>query len=155
MTQSFPRPGPRNQKRRGFLVAALALLLPPTVALAEPTAGYVVVVHPGSPERLERSFVADVFLKKRTRWPGDRQIRPVDQKPANKVRRLFSEGVLQRSLEAVRSYWQQRIFSGRDVPPPELDSDEAVLRYVAKNPGAIGYVAAGHKLDGVKAVQLD
>jgi len=49
-------------------------------------------------------------------------------------------------VEAVRRYWQQCIFSGRSVPPPELDSDEAIVRYVAKYRGAVGYVSADAKL---------
>jgi len=57
---------------------------------------------------------------------------PVDLRSDSSVRRKFSESVLKRSVAAIRSYWQQRIFSGREVPPPELDSDAAVLRYVAK-----------------------
>ena len=46
-------------------------------------------------------------------------IRPVDLRPNAATRRLFSERMLRRSVAAVRSYWQQRIFSGRGVPPPE------------------------------------
>ena len=37
-------------------------------------------------------------------------------------------------------YWQQRIFSGRDVPPPEFELDREVVEYVLKHAGAIGYV---------------
>jgi hypothetical protein len=70
------------------------------------------------------------------------------------VRKRFSEAVLKRSVGAVRSYWQQRIFSGRDVPPPEVDSDEAVMAYVARYPGAIGYVSGTTKLVGVKELAL-
>jgi hypothetical protein len=52
----------------------------------------------------------------------------------------------------VRSYWQQLIFSGRDVPPPELDSDADVVKYVSKHAGAIGYVSGNGDLAGVKVV---
>jgi hypothetical protein len=54
----------------------------------------------------------------------------------------------------VRAYWQQRIFSGRDVPPPELDSDQQVVDYVMKYPGAIGYVSGAADLKGARAVQI-
>ena len=49
--------------------------------------------------------------------------------------------MLKRSVEAVKGYWQQRIFSGRDVPPPELETDDEVVRYVLKHEGAVGYVS--------------
>ena len=59
-----------------------------------------------------------------------------------------------RWFNAVRSYWQQRIFSGRDVPPPEADSDLAVLRYVKENAGAIGYVSDVPNIQGVRVVTV-
>jgi hypothetical protein len=47
---------------------------------------------------------------------------------------------------------QQRIFAGRGLPPPELESDEAVLRYVRSRPGAVGYVSERAELGGVKVL---
>ena len=78
----------------------------------------------------------------------------VDLRVDNASRRQFSEEVLKRSVGAVRSYWQQRIFSGRDVPPPELESDEAVIAFVAKNPAAVGYVSGTAKLAGVRELAI-
>lgn len=118
-------------------------------------AGFRLIVHPSNALRsAPDTWLADLFLKKITRWPEGEVTRPADQKPGSAVRRAFSEQVLRRSVGAVRSYWQQRIFSGRDVPPPELDSDEAVVAFVAKYPGAIGYVAAATKLVGVRELAV-
>jgi hypothetical protein len=52
----------------------------------------------------------------------------------------------------VKSYWQQLIFSGRGVPPPELDTEEEVIRYVGRHPGALGYVSSYGEVGGVKVV---
>ena len=93
-------------------------------------------------DSVERRFVMDTFFKKVTHWPEDGIIQPVDQRPDSLVRRKFSEDVLGRSVMGVKSYWQQLIFSGADVPPPELGNDEEVIRYVSKTPGAVGYVSS-------------
>jgi ABC-type phosphate transport system substrate-binding protein len=107
----------------------------------EPPADFKVIVHAARPEtRVPRAFLADAFLKNVTRWSDDETIRPIDQRPSSAVRRRFSEVVLRRSVAAVKTYWQQRIFSGRGVPPPELDTDEAVVRWVEDHPGAVGYI---------------
>jgi hypothetical protein len=82
-------------------------------------------------------------------------IRPVDLRPQAAARLRFTERVLKRSIGAVRSYWQQRIFSGRDVPPPEVDSDEAVVAFVSKSAGAIGYVSGTAKLQGVRELAIE
>jgi len=108
------------------------------------------IVHPSNPLRAAaREQIADMFLKKVTRWPGGEVVRPADLRADDPLRRRFSEAILKRSIQAVRSYWQQRIFSGRDIPPPELDSEASVIAFVARLPGAIGYVSSGAKLVGV------
>jgi hypothetical protein len=118
-------------------------------------AEFRLIVHPSNALRAAPDgWLADGFLKKVTRWPEGEVTRPVDQQPSSSARRAFSERVLRRSIGAVRSYWQQRIFSGRDVPPPELDSDEAVVAFVAKYPGAIGYVSGSAKLVGVRELAV-
>ena len=55
-------------------------------------------------------------------------------------------------MAATRNYWQQMVFSGRELPPPELDSDEDVVRFVLKYPGAIGYVSEAANVERVKSV---
>jgi len=149
-----------GSRRRPALGLAAALLLCAVVpwvtvpALADDAEFRVVVHASNAASGLDKEFVADTFLKKITRWPSGEVSKPVDLKPDSAVRRRFSEGVLKRTVGAVRSYWQQRIFSGRDVPPPELESDDAVVAYVAKYPGAIGYVSTSTKLSGVKELPL-
>lgn len=132
-------------------IAIMALLVSVT-ALAQAPA-YRVIVHPGNTvTTMTRDQIADAFLKKITRWPGGETIRPVDLHGRSPAREKFANHVLRRSLAAVRSYWQQLIFSGRNIPPPELDTDAAVIAYVLKYPGAIGYVSGEAQVDAVKVI---
>jgi ABC-type phosphate transport system substrate-binding protein len=123
------------------------------VARAEPVPDFRVIVHPDNPATsLSRDFLIDAFLKRTTRWSDGEALHPVDQRSTSLVRQKFSDSVLRRSVAAVKSYWQQRIFSGRDLPPPELDSDEAVVTFVLTHKGALGYVSGGAKLEKTKPV---
>ena len=116
---------------------------------------YEMIVAAGRPDAaVDRLFLGDAFLKKVTTWPDGELIRPVDQPVGSATRRAFTEDVLRRSVEAVKSYWQRRIFAGRDVPPPELDGDDDVVAYVAKHPGAVGYVVPGTVLRGAKVLAV-
>jgi len=99
-----------------------------------------------------REFVTNALLKRSTRWDDGEHLYPVDLPVSSGTRRHFSETVLGRSVAAVRKYWQQQIFSGRGLPPPELDSDAAVVRYVAKHRGGLGYVGPDVELSGVKVL---
>jgi len=138
---------------RGFI---LVLLLSAAAAAASWSSGFVVIVHPKSPvTRVERKFLAEVFFRRATRWSDDTPIRPVDLVPDSPARMRFSQAVLARSVASVRSYWQQRIFSGQGLPPPEMADDGAVVDYVASHSGAIGYVAAGTSLNGTRAVEVE
>jgi hypothetical protein len=120
-----------------------------------PPAPFIVVVHRANPMRsASRTFVADAFLKRTTRWPHGEVIRPVDLRGDSAVRARFTESVLRRPVAAVRSYWQQVIFSGRGVPPVELDEDRAVIRYVASHAGAVGYVSGSADVRDVGALTI-
>ncbi len=138
----------------------LAIILGFTIGLAgSPSAepGFTVIVNRHNDVRtLDRRTVAEAFLKKRTHWTSDRPIAPVDQPKSAAVRKRFSRQILGRSVEAVRAYWNQMVFSGRGVPPPEVDGDDAVLVYVGRHSGAIGYVSADVDLRGsrVRAVEI-
>lgn len=131
--------------RSGGLLLGLCLLLgavSPVLAGDAPP-DFRVITHASRHETsVTREFVADALLKNVAHWPDDEAIRPVDQRADSVVRRHFSDSVLRRSVQAVKTYWQQRIFSGRGVPPPELDSDEAVVHYVEAHPGALGYISS-------------
>jgi len=141
-----------------LLAAFLAVLLRGASFVgADPraSAGYRIVVNPANPvEAVDHRFLSEAFLKKTTRWPTDVLIRPVDQSTDSVSRRAFSEDVLKRSVAAVKSYWQQLVFSGRGVPPPELEDDGEVIKFVARNPGGIGYVSPGANVAGTKTIPV-
>ncbi len=149
--EAGPSPGgPRTYARRGAIRLLVGQLTAALVACqagfaaarGEGGAGYRIIVHPDHPQSdYDRRLISHAFLKKVTSWPHGRAIYAVDLPSASAIRHRFTEGVLDRSVAAVRSYWQQLIFSGRAVPPPELDSESAVVTYVLKVPGAIGYVS--------------
>ena len=121
-----------------------------------PRSTYVLIANPASRvSKIDRKFLAEVFLRRATRWPDETPIRPVDLGPDAPARARFSQEILSRSVASMRSYWQQRIFSGQSLPPPELADDEAVVSFVVSHPGAIGYVAAGTPLSGATVLELN
>lgn len=137
--------------RPALRLLALLLLCAAAPALADE---FKVVVHPDNPaSELGRGQVSQLLLKKVLRWPDGTPAMPVE--PASeRLRRRVAEAVHQRSLNAIRSYWNQQIFSGRDVPPLEKAGDAEVVAYVRANPGAIGYVSPTADVTGVKVVAV-
>jgi len=143
--------------RRAFVVGlcaqAAAWALSRRAAAEAPP--FRLIVHPDNPQAsAARDFVADAFLRKTTDWPDGQGIRPVDLPASSGTRIRFSESILKRSVAAVKHYWQQIIFSGRGVPPPELESDAAVIGYVLQNRGSIGYVSGTGDLGKAKVLSI-
>lgn len=146
----------QNIKKK-FVLTFLAFLSWMAVAAAPALAadGFVIVVNAENPvAALDKREVAKLFIKRTSAWDDGVTAEPVDQAPDTATREAFSEVVHGRSVAAVKSYWQKQIFSGRGVPPPELANDAAVLDFVGKNRGAIGYVSEGADTSGVKVVEL-
>lgn len=121
-----------------------------TESAAQPT--FVVIVHASNPQtKLTQAEISKLFLKKLKVWPQTNiPALPVDQLETAAVREQFSQKILEKKVPALKAYWQKEIFSGRSVPPPEKESDAEVLKYVADNAGAIGYVTPATELDPAK-----
>lgn len=137
-----------------FAVVALALALAGSPGSAQ-APGFRVIAHPDVPvERIDAGTLSEIFLKKTERWDDGSRIFPVDQVESAPVREAFSRRVHRRSVPAIKAYWQQRIFSGREVPPPEKTSDREVVEFVRATPGSIGYVSHGTPLQGVETVEV-
>jgi ABC-type phosphate transport system substrate-binding protein len=136
------------------LVAVLTVCL--LGAAARPLAAqeFKLVAHPGiGVDAIDAPTAQKVFLKQVNKV-GGAAVTPVDQAPAAAVREAFSKKVVGRPVGAVQQYWQQKIFSGGDVPPATKASDKDVLDFVKATPGAIGYVSAAAGTDGVKVLSL-
>jgi ABC-type phosphate transport system substrate-binding protein len=137
----------------GLVLAGLCLA---GSARAQEPPTYAVIANASNPvTELARAEVSRWFLKQTTKWPDGKVVVPIDQSARSEVRAAFCTGIHKQSTQAIESYWQKQIFSGRTVPPFVKVGDAEVMAYVASNPAAIGYVAAGATLSpGVKAIKI-
>lgn len=118
--------------------------------------GFVVVVNDqNTVTSMPRALVSRFFLKKALRWDSGAVAQPVDLPANSPVREAFTRAVLSKSVASVKAYWQQQIFSGREVPPPEKPTDDAVLEFVRTTPAAIAYVSPSSTLPrGVRVLDI-
>ena len=100
----------------------------------------VVIVHPDiARASLDIADVRRIFLRREQFWPDQRRIEPVNLPAASDVREAFSRRVLGRAPRDLAGYWNDLYFHGT-APPHVLESERAVLLFVARTPGAIGYI---------------
>ena len=134
---------------------ALALLVAASWHTTATAAGYKVIVNNANDtSSLAKKDLVQYFLKKTAKWGNGTPVVAVDQTEKSAARERFTLEVHGKSVSAVKSYWQQQIFSGRDVPPVEKSSDAQVVSFVKQNPGAIGYVADGADTTGTRVVTV-
>lgn len=135
--------------------AVFAVSLRSARAASAPGGGFILIVNRSNPvTALPATEVSKIFLKKADFWPDGTPVDPVDLSEASPARDAFTRSVMRKSVAAVKSYWQQEVFAGRDVPPPEQPTDADVVKTVAGLQGAIGYVSPGTPLPGVKTVSI-
>ena len=137
---SMPKPA-RILMRLLAAVSALVAFATLSPERAGAQTSFVVVVNVTNPaSSIGRSQLAALFTKKEQSWSDGSPAFPVDLPADDPTREAFTAAIHGKSANAIRAYWQQQIFSGRQVPPPERDSDEQVLAYVRTTVGAVGYV---------------
>ncbi len=115
-----------------------------------------IIIHPSSKvTTITRAELSKIFLKRLRTWSDGTRAEPVDQVPSSAAREEFSELVHGRSVVTVEVYWKRMIFSGRGVPPRELESDAAVIEFVRSTPGAVGYITDSEELEGVVKLTVE
>ena len=78
--------------------------------------------------------------------------RPLNQPGASGLRRQFERRVLGKSPRQIRSYWIEKIFTGKGTPPKEVKNTAALIEEVAADPNAIGYVDEADVAGKVKSI---
>jgi ABC-type phosphate transport system substrate-binding protein len=141
-----------KSRMQPVLLALLVSLLWHGAAVA---AGYKVIVNNANgTSTLAKKDLSQLFMKKTAKWSDGTPVVAVDQTEKSTAREKFTQEVHGKSVAAVKSYWQQQIFSGRDVPPVEKSSDAQVVAFVKQNAGAIGYVSESADTSTVKVITV-
>jgi len=120
-------------------VVLLASLLYRSAAAKDEIA--VIVARDAAHLPLNPVILRDIYLKKIFVDSNGRPFIPVNLPPDNRLRRSLAQTLFNKSSQQLQDYWNQRYFQGVS-PPYVLHSQEAVVQFVAKTPGAIGYIAA-------------
>jgi hypothetical protein len=142
-------------KRIAACAVFAAVLLVGIAPVKAQEGGVKIIGHSSTtPATISQRDLTRIFLKQRKSWPSGASAEPVDQSRNARIRRIFSEQVLERSVDMVESHWQAQVFSGKATPPPTLASDQEVIDFVRSNPGAVGYISPSTPTSGVQVVTI-
>ena len=97
--------------------------------------------------------VREVFTGESTSLKDGSRVVPVLLRPGP-TEDEFVATYLGKSDAAFRAAWRSLVFSGQAGMPRSLDSERAVVEYVAHTPGAIGFISKKTPHEGVKVLDV-
>src|ERR1035438_10153212 len=136
-----------------FLLTLIVVLGSLALA-AKAQAQVIVIANPGvKATDISKNDLRDVFTGAATALPGGGNVAPILLK-AGTVHEEFLQAYIGKNDTAYRAGWRSLVFSGQASMPKSLDTDAAVVEFVAHNQGAIGYIGKDTPHEGVKVLAV-
>ena len=115
-------------------------------------ADFIVIANPSVPAaKLTPDELSAIYLLRTSNWEDGTRIVPVNRESGSNARALFAMHILGQTQATLDAHWNRMNFKGI-TPPLIQESDKAVLAFVQRVSGAIGYVSASTELKGVKVL---
>ena len=115
-------------------------------------ADFVVIANHSVPAtKLTADELSSIYLLRTSNWQDGTRIIPVNREAGSNARTIFSIRVLGQPQAALDAHWNRMNFKGI-TPPLIQESDKAVLDFVQRVPGAIGYISSSTELKNVRVL---
>jgi ABC-type phosphate transport system substrate-binding protein len=131
-----------KRSRKTMIAAGLTF----TAALQQARADVVVIVSAQSAAKITAKEISLVYLGARN------TLTPLDIAGPSVTRREFYTKVIGKDEAQVKARWSKLVFTGKGSAPRELPSGADVVKAVAADPHAIGYVDSSFVNITVKVV---
>ena len=102
--------------------------------------------------QLDRNEIAAIYLLKKKRWENGEDIMPINLSAQAEARHHFTAEIFDSTPEKLGSYWDKMLFKGEN-PPITQNSEQAVIMFVERIKGAIGYVETKPQSSQIKILQ--
>jgi ABC-type phosphate transport system substrate-binding protein len=132
----------------------ILLLAAASIFAVHAQAQVIVIANPSvKATEISKNDLRDVFTGNATSLPDGSRVVPILLK-AGTTHVEFLQVYIGKSDTAYRAGWRSLVFSGQASMPKSLDTDAAVVEFVAHNPGAIGYIGKASPHEGVKVLAV-
>ena len=135
---------------------ALLCVLALSSLLAEPAAAtdyHIVVSEKSSTRSLSEQDALHIFMGRSRVFPDGSLA--VSYELADAPQRAgFYRRLADMSLAQVTSYWARLMFSGRNLPPQQVEGRDVLMEKVSKDPHAITWLHGPPTLPGLRSVLI-
>ncbi len=94
-----------------------------------------------SENEISKNDLKDMFLGIKLKWSDSKDVKLIVLK-GTETHEAFLKNYIKKRPYQFKNYWKQMLFTGKSVLPKSTESEDAVLEYVEKTEGAIGYISA-------------
>jgi ABC-type phosphate transport system substrate-binding protein len=116
--------------------------------------GMVVIANNGvKSSEVSTDELRDVFTGDKSSLKDGSKVTPATLK-GGAIHEAFLKQCVGKSDAAFRTSWRSLVFTGQGTMPKTLDSESAMVDYVASTPGAIGYIGKETAHDKVKTLSI-
>jgi hypothetical protein len=102
---------------------------------------------------VSKSDLRDVFTGASSSFKDGSKVTPVLLKSGT-ANDEFLAVYVGKNDTAFKASWRSLVFSGQASMPKSVDSDSAMVDYVAHTPGAVGYISKSAPHEGVKVLEV-
>jgi len=135
---------------------ALAILLAAVASIFGPSsqAQVLVIANPSvKAADVSKADLREVFTGGASSLKDGSHVTPVLLK-SGAVNDEFLSAFVGKNDAAFKASWRNLVFSGQASMPKSLESESAMVEFVAHNPGAIGYISKATAHEGVKVLTV-
>jgi len=131
---------------------AVFAVLGSLVLVSQAHAQVIVIANPSvKATEVTKNDLKDVFTGNATSLKDGSRVVPILLK-AGTVHEEFLQAYIGKNDTTYRAGWRSLVFSGQGSMPRSLETDAAVVEFVAHNNGAIGYIGKNSPHEGVKVL---
>jgi hypothetical protein len=133
------------------LLSLFLLVASASIFIVQAKAQVIVIANPSvKASDVSKNDLKDVFTGASTSLGGANVV-PILLK-AGTAHEEFLQAYIGKNDTSYRAGWRSLVFSGQGTMPKSLDTDSAVVEFVAHNAGAIGYIGKATPHEGVKVL---
>ncbi len=122
--------------KRLLVLGVAATLMPLSIASADL---YIIANKDLPVAQLDKDDIAAIYLLKKKHWENGEDIMPINLPAQADARNRFTAAIFDSTPDKLGSYWDKMLFKG-ETPPVTQNSEQAVILFVERIKGAIGYV---------------
>jgi hypothetical protein len=127
-----------DSRKHISILGALLLSMICSLAIGQSLNGLTIIGNNLGSTSLNELQVKDAFKAKNNFWPNGKSLTVCLPETKSSDAAEVSRKLYNKTVSEVQKFWLSQVFQGRSRSPMFFESDEEMMNYVAKTPGAIG-----------------